>query len=356
MSDSSDADDGPKAARSPRRSLADELDDAAPQDHADGDDMDFVGGHLDAKYQWDGDEHTENVLTGRLVATREQVIRKCTRYHGTGQGVPYHVVREVSILKGITHRNIIKLVDVIHEFDAVSLIYEYLPRDLRAILDERCSDEYVRGPATCDPQLKHYYMQLVQGVAFLHSRCILHRDLKPNDLRIDDKNVLKIANFRLARTFTLPLRTYTHEVVTLWYRAPEILLGKKRYDTSVDLWSAGCLLAEVICGDALFRGDCEIDQLFHIFKVLGTPTKKTWPELKTLPDYRATFPEWDAVNLQQLVEGLNDTSEDLLRQLLVYDCSKRISARKALEHPYFDDVKQWVPPSVRPPNSALVRS
>jgi serine/threonine protein kinase len=179
---------------------------------------------------------------------------------------------------------------------------------------------------------------MLGGVTFLHSQCILHRDLKPNDLRVTEHNVVKITNFRLARTFTLPLRTYTHEVVTLWYvssvqcrrrrrqgrvpctassptalcplptmiryRSPEILLGKKRYDTSVDMWSAGCLLAEVSSGEALFRGDSEIDQLFQIFRVLGTPTKAEWPELKQLPDYKASFPMWETQVRRRVQEYL----------------------------------------------------
>eukprot|EP00035_Acanthoeca_spectabilis_P029767 m.6328 g.6328 ORF g.6328 m.6328 type:complete len:359 (-) comp3821_c0_seq1:142-1218(-) len=346
------ADDGagPVAVKSPRRSLANELNDAgaaAPLD------SDFVGplGEDDAKYAWEDTERlgpTGDVVKGTLLATSEAVIRKRTQFLNSGQGVPYHVVREVSILKGINHPHIVRLIDVVHEFDSVSLIYECLPRDLRSILDEKMP-EYEPGPAIDPLQIKDYYRQMLVGVMFLHSQCILHRDLKPNDLRVTEDNVVKITNFRLARTFTLPLRTYTHEVVTLWYRSPEILLGKKRYDTSVDMWSAGCLLAEVTSGEALFRGDSEIDQLFQIFRVLGTPTKSEWPELKQLPDYKAAFPVWDAQVLPDVIAGLDESTEALLRQLLVYDSSERLTARQALMHEFFDDLQDWVPPSVRPP-------
>mmetsp|Transcript_24614 Transcript_24614/g.64155 ORF Transcript_24614/g.64155 Transcript_24614/m.64155 type:complete len:369 (-) Transcript_24614:2863-3969(-) len=312
------------------------------------------GGSVDTRYAWEDKERlgpTGDVVKGTLLTTQEPVIRKRTQFLQSGQGVPYHVVREVSILKGINHPHIVRLLDVIHEFDSVSLIYECLPRDLRSILDEK-NPRFEPGPAIDPRQLKDYFRQMLTGVTFLHSQCILHRDLKPNDLRVTEDNTVKITNFRLARTFTLPLRTYTHEVVTLWYRAPEILLGKKRYDTSVDMWSAGCLLAEVTSGEALFRGDSEIDQLFQIFRVLGTPTKAEWPELKQLPDYKASFPIWEQQVLPKVVPGLDKPAEALLRKLLVYDSSERLRARHTLQHEYFDDLEGWVPPKVRPPPCA----
>ena len=171
-------------------------------------------------------------------------------------------MREVSILKGINHPNVVSLIEVVHKVDDVALVYEFLPYDLRQLLDikrdwlkeldkdlpTRPGFDMHTHPAIGDQQMTEYFQQVLEGVSFLHSRCILHRDLKPTDLRIDATNTIKISNFRLARTFTLPLRTYTHEVVTLWYRAPEILLGQKRYDTSIDMWSAGCILAEITTG------------------------------------------------------------------------------------------------------------
>lgn len=108
--------------------------------------------------------------------------------------------------------------------------------------------------------------QLLKGIAYCHSHRILHRDLKLANLLIDRKGVLKLADFGLARAFGVPIRTYTHEVVTLWYRAPEILLGQARYSTPVDMWSVGCIFAELVTKRPLFPGDCEIDELFRIFR------------------------------------------------------------------------------------------
>ena len=149
---------------------------------------------------------------------------------------------------------------------------------------------------------------------------------------------MKLADFGLARAFGVPTRTYTHEVVTLWYRAPEILLGCKMYATPVDMWSVGAIFAELIMRRPLFPGDSEIDELYKIFRILGTPTEETWPGITKMPDYKPSFPVWKAMDLGQIVSGIDPLGLDLLKQMLIYEPSKRISAKKALKHPYFDDL------------------
>ena len=119
--------------------------------------------------------------------------------------------------------------------------------------------------------LQSYLRQLLDGIAYCHDHRVLHRDLKPQNLLIDNKGCIKLADFGLARAFGLPMRAYTHEVITLWYRAPEILLGGKTYDMAVDVWGLGCIFAEMLTKHPLFPGDSEIDQLFRIFRTLGTP-------------------------------------------------------------------------------------
>lgn len=140
--------------------------------------------------------------------------------------------------------------------------------------------------------------QLLDGIRFLHSRRILHRDLKPQNLLLNEHGVLKIADFGLARTFGIPLRAFTHEVVTLWYRAPEILLGSRHYSTAMDMWSIGCIFGEMVLNRPIFPGDSEIDELFRIFQVLGTPDQDSWPSVKDLPDYKDTFPKWHKQSLE----------------------------------------------------------
>ena len=140
----------------------------------------------------------------------------------------------------------------------------------------------------------------------------------------------------MARAFGIPVRTYTHEVVTLWYRAPEILLGSKLYSTPVDIWSIGGIFAEMVTKEAMFPGDSEIDELFKIFRVLSTPIDATWPGVSTLPDYKQTFPKFRGVPLGPLVPGLDADGVDLLSGMLVYEPARRISAKRALQHPYFN--------------------
>jgi serine/threonine protein kinase len=155
--------------------------------------------------------------------------------------------------------------------------------------------------------------QLLLSIFFCHSHRVLHRDLKPQNLLIDRKGALKLADFGLGRAFGIPLRTYTHEVVTLWYRPPEILLGSKMYACPVDMWAVGCIFAELVTRRPLFPGDSEIDELFKIFRVLGTPTEETWPNVVNLPDYKPSFPVWKPLDLSQVVPGLDASGYDLLQ-------------------------------------------
>jgi len=147
---------------------------------------------------------------------------------------------------------------------------------------------------------------------------------------------LKLADFGLARAFGVPLRTYTHEVVTLWYRAPEILLGGRQYSTGVDMWSVGCIFAEMCTRKPLFPGDSEIDEIFKIFRVLGTPTEADWPGVTSFPDFKASFPKWQRDYSKDLCKDLDAHGLELLEMLLVYDPAGRISAKAAYNHPYFE--------------------
>lgn len=123
--------------------------------------------------------------------------------------------------------------------------------------------------------------------------------------------------------------------MTLWYRAPEVLLGSRHYSTAVDMWSVGCIFAEMAMRQPLFPGDSEIDEIFRIFRLLGTPDDETWPGVSSLPDYKASFPKWHGVDLNKTIKGLDADGVDLLAQTLIYDPAHRISAKRALQHPYF---------------------
>ncbi|XP_017740207.1 PREDICTED: cyclin-dependent kinase 3 isoform X1 [Rhinopithecus bieti] len=265
----------------------------------------------------------KNRETGQLVALKK------IRLDLEMEGVPSTAIREISLLKELKHPNIVQLLDVVHNERKLYLVFEFLSQDLKKYMDSTPDSELPLH------LIKSYLFQLLQGVSFCHSHRVIHRDLKPQNLLINELGAIKLADFGLARAFGVPLRTYTHEVVTLWYRAPEILLGSKFYTTAVDIWSIGCIFAEMVTRKALFPGDSEIDQLFRIFRMLGTPSEATWPGVTQLPDYKGNFPKWTRKGLGEIVPSLEPEGRDLLMQLLQYDPSRRITAKTALAHPYF---------------------
>ena len=174
-------------------------------------------------------------VTGEIIALKK------IRLEAEDEGIPSTAIREISLLKELQHPNIVRLYDVVHTERKLTLVFEFLDQDLKKYLD------------VCDsglglPILKSFLFQLLTGVAYCHHHRVLHRDLKPPNLLINREGQLKLADFGLARAFGIPVRSYTHEVVTLWYRAPDVLLGSRKYSTPVDIWSVGCIFAEMANG------------------------------------------------------------------------------------------------------------
>lgn len=274
--------------------------------------------------------------TGELPLDRNGRKPYFCSHRSETEGVPSTAIREISLLKDLQHHSIVELFDVAVMDSSIYMIFEYLDMDLKKLLD--------RYKSSFTPKLvKSYMHQMLDAIAFCHMHRILHRDLKPQNLLVDREGHLKLADFGLARSFNVPMRTYTHEVVTLWYRAPEILLGTKFYATGVDIWSLGCIFAEMILRRPLFPGDSEIDQLYRIFRTRGTPDEKSWPGVCQLPEYKQSFPRWAGQAVPEEIELYR--AQDLFELLMVYDPTKRISARNAMLEPYFDDV-ELVPPGI----------
>lgn len=271
------------------------------------------------------------VYKARDVNNNQIVALKKIRLEAEDEGVPSTAIREISLLKELNDDNIVKLLDIVHADQKLYLVFEFLDMDLKRFIELK---NQKHTPITAE-LVKKFTYQLTSGLLYCHAHRILHRDLKPQNLLIDGEDHLKLADFGLARAFGIPMRTYTHEVVTLWYRAPEVLLGGRHYSTAIDMWSVGCIFAEMaMAGSPLFPGDSEIDQIFKIFRIMGTPNETEWPGVSQLPDYKPTFPQWSKQTLPNIVTTLDDDGHDLLAHLLTYDSAKRISAKRAMLHPY----------------------
>lgn len=276
------------------------------------------------------------VYKAKIKGKPDYVAMKKIKVEAEDEGVPSTAIREISLLKELNHPTIVRLLEVIHAEAKLYLVFEFLDQDLKKFMDSQ--------PDGIDHMLiKSYMYQLLCGIEFCHSHRILHRDLKPQNLLIDKNGNIKLADFGLARAFGIPVRTYTHEVVTLWYRAPEILLGARQYACPVDIWSLGTIFAEMVTQRPLFPGDSEIDELYRIFRVFGTPTETTpelnaWPRVSELPDWKPTFPTWKPKNLTDCVSGLEPMGVDLLMKLCFYEPGRRITAKAGKLHPYFNNL------------------
>lgn len=258
-------------------------------------------------------------------------------------GVPCNVIREISLLRELDHPNVVKLLDIIQAHPGgLYLVFEFVAHDLKTFMDKhQTSDDINDRVGLPVPTVRSFLRQILAGVGFCHTYRVLHRDLKPHNLLISaDGRQLKLADFGLARLSAIPNGPYTFEVVTLWYRAPELLLGANRYSTAIDVWSVGCIFAEMATGMPLFPGRSDIDQLFKIFQRRGTPTAEMWPAVLRLPHYNPEFPQWreSPITDHCPLESLGSSNAaDLLTKLLQFDPDRRIACKAAMQHPYFFD-------------------
>lgn len=268
--------------------------------------------------------------------TGEIVALKRIRLDSIDEGVPCTAIREISLLKELVHPHIVRLYDVIYTERKLTLVFEFLDQDLKKFMD-------FNGGRLNALTIRTLMSHLLEGIAFCHEHRVLHRDLKPQNLLINKRGELKLADFGLARAFGIPVRTFSHEVVTLWYRAPDVLMGSTKYSTPIDMWSAGCIFAEMATGRPLFPGANAQEQLTTVFKVMGTANPATWPSVRELPEYKDDWPVYPVRRASDVIRSASATATanlgeyglDLLDSLLQYDPARRISAHQALAHPYF---------------------
>lgn len=275
------------------------------------------------------------VFKGRSKLTENLVALKEIRLEHE-EGAPCTAIREVSLLRNLKHANIVTLHDLIHTERSLTLVFEYLDSDLKQYLDH-C------GNLMSMHNVKIFMFQLLRGLAYCHRRKILHRDLKPQNLLINEKGELKLADFGLARAKSVPTKTYSNEVVTLWYRPPDVLLGSTEYSTPIDMWGVGCIHYEMATGRPLFPGSTVKEELHLIFRLLGTPTEDTWPGVMALTEFRAyNFPRYLPQPLISHAPRLDTEGINLLTSLLLYESKSRVSAEAALRHPYFRSLGERV--------------
>lgn len=272
-------------------------------------------------------------------------------------GISQSAMREMSLCRELNHKNITKLMEIILENKSIYMVFEFFEHDLLQIIHHHTHLDTKQIP---DATVKSLIWQVLNGVTFLHKNWVFHRDLKPANIMVSSDGVVKIGDLGLARKFNNPLQSlYTGDkvVVTIWYRAPELLLGARHYTPAIDLWAVGCILAELLLLRPIFKGEeAKIDlankklipfqknQLQKIFEIMGTPSAEAWPTLPKYPDYYAfqqhflhsgTTYQPNLANWYKMIGGKNPQCLGLLRDLLQYDPTVRIQAEDALLHPFF---------------------
>ncbi|KAG9047523.1 TFIIH complex serine/threonine-protein kinase subunit kin28 [Tulasnella sp. UAMH 9824] len=282
------------------------------------------------------------VYRGRHAVTGRPVAIKKIKIGQFKDGLDMSAIREVKYLRELQHPNVIELVDVFSAKTNLNLVLEFLDSDLEVVIKDR---SHVFLPA----DIKSWMAMTLRGLEFCHRNWILHRDLKPNNLLIASDGQLKIADFGLARDFADPNPGFkmTWQVITRWYRPPELLFGCRHYSTAVDMWSVGTIFAELMLRVPYMAGDSDLDQIKTIFRALGTPTEEEWPGHTKLPNY-VNVGQFPKSPLNLLFTAASSEALDLLAKCFIYEPRRRITAKDGLHHPYFFALPHPTHPSKLP--------
>ncbi|KAL5724615.1 cyclin-dependent kinase [Ranunculus cassubicifolius] len=247
-------------------------------------------------------------------------------------------LREVKSLRKMNHPNIVKLKEVIRENDILYFIFEYMECNLYQLMKDRAK-------LFSETEVRNWCFQVFQALAYMHQRGYFHRDLKPENILVT-KDLIKVADFGLARE-TCSQPPYTEYVSTRWYRAPEVLLQSSTYNSAVDMWAMGAIMAELFTLRPLFPGSSEADEIYKICSVIGSPTQNTWAEgLQLANAIKYQFPQFKSVHLSVLIPSASEDAVNLISSLCSWDPTKRPTAAEVLQHRFFQTCF-YIPPSLR---------
>lgn len=271
--------------------------------------------------------------------TGESVAIKRLRLETEREGFPITAMREIKLLQSFEHPNIVGLLEMMVEYNQITMIFDYLNHDLTGLLT-------LPDLLLTEGHRKMIFQQLMTGLDYLHKMRVIHRDIKGSNILLNSDGILKIADFGLARNMKV-LRDgespdYTNRVITIWYRPPELLMGSTDYGREVDIWGVGCLLIELYTKLAIFQGAEEISQLYKIYEVMGTPSAESWPGIENLPWFEMLKPQIKRSSRfeKDYKSLMTEDSFDLATKLLLLHPARRLTADDALKHPYFHNDPQ----------------
>lgn len=281
------------------------------------------------------------VFRAEDVNSKKSYAVKTINLKNIKQGIPSSAIREITILRQLNHPNIIRLHSLMNHDQTLYLVLDLCDCDLRTYF---LRNNHLLPISEC----KKIIFQILKALEYLNSKQIMHRDFKPQNILVSKTNnnftLIKIADFGLARMCNLPIENYTPEVVTRWYRAPELLLGSTKYNESIEMWSIGCILVETLTKKAFFPGKDETDQLKKVFDFFGRPRLEEWPECFELPNFK-TLSEMELSEKKEIAEYFSELGEpgiDLIERMLRLNPLDRISVEDALLHVWFDEIRKEV--------------